>query len=133
MTQKELMQVFSEATYNILNSGIYIQLNQINEELDDILEDYGVKEWVLITAWNPGGSRLPTKTNHNQQIELLKDLEDYKLLDTRGESLDKSWFEDGYLVLGLSKIDGIELAKKYKQKAILFGTSGKPAELLSID
>ena len=133
MTQEELMQVFTEATYNILNSGIYIRLNQLNEELDDILEDYGVKEWVLITAWNPGGSRRPTNANQNQQIELLKDLEDYKLLDTRGQSLDKSWFEDGYLVLGLTKSNGIELAKKYGQKAILFGTSGKPAELIWIE
>ncbi|HMQ05868.1 MAG TPA: DUF3293 domain-containing protein [Saprospiraceae bacterium] len=133
MTNNELINAFREARYFIQNSGIYIVLDDVNAELDDILDEYNVSEWVLITAWNPGGFRITVDNNQNRQIELLQDLEDYKILDARGESPDHSWYEDGFLVLGLDMKKGSELAIKYGQKAILYGRIGHNAELIIID
>lgn len=130
MKKETLEKKFNSARYYLKNSGIYILIGKNNPEIDAILEDYEKQTWAFITAWNPQGHSLPHEDNLERQILLLLEIKDYIHMEGRVESPDGNWYEDSFLVLGISKNKVLAVAKKFDQAAILFGEYQKEAELL---
>ena len=130
MKKETLEKKFNSARYYVKNSGIYILIGKNNPEIDAILEDYEENSWAFITAWNPHGQPLSREENLERQIQLLLEIKDYILMEGRGESTDGIWYEDSFLVLGISKNDALSTAEKYEQAAILYGEYQKEGELL---
>lgn len=78
-----------------------------------------VREFCIITAWNPHSVLLSQaenrEKNHALEYELLKQKYEKILVGDR----DRSWTEESYAV-ELSRIDSTKLAKKYRQNAIYY-------------
>lgn len=55
---------------------------------------------VVVTAWNPGGHRLPNAVNQARDVVLRTELHALgcTLLRARGRSPDGLWYEDGWQI-----------------------------------
>ena len=130
MHQNELEISYRKGMYSLKNSGIYINLDSTNIELDDILEEYNGKSWAFITAWNPGGRPLSRENNLERQIQLLLDIKDYIIMEGIGEAQDQSWSEDSFFVIDINEEEVVNLSNKYGQAAYLYGVRGEPGRLI---
>ena len=133
MNRESLEKAFRAAIYYIKNSGIYINLDKNNPEVDAILEDYGVDCWAYITAWNPEGKQQSREKNLEAQIQLLLEIKEYILLEGANKDEKEDWYEETFLVLGMSKEEARSYGKKYHQAAFLFGQRGGVAELVFVE
>lgn len=89
--------------------------------------------WCFITAWNPLSKEISLQENLERNNQLRKDLAKYKILEGEGKDPKGEWQpEKSFFVLGIKQNDAESLARKYSQRAIVFGRKGKPAELLEI-
>jgi len=87
----------------------------------------------IITAYNPKSIVISDEQNELRNENLKKDLDDLKCTYVKAVSHDplEVWkAENGFAVLGLTKTQLIQLAKKYEQHAVVFLESGKPSELV---
>lgn len=74
---------------------------------------------------------LSPQENSKRNKQLKKDLAQYKIFEGEGRDPKGEWQpERSFLVMGITKTDAEILAKTYRQRAIVFGEKGKPAELL---
>lgn len=126
-----LIKEYTQTLYNVNGFRNPIIIGKVSDELDSYLLQNGVRFWAYITAHNPMSEELSKEENENRNSKLNKDIKNYKILEGIGVNPDSGWIgEKSFLILGISKNNATKLAKKYGQKAIVYGEVGTPATLL---
>ena len=127
----DIITSYIQADYCVDKLETPIKIGQINSEVESLLNETETDSWCFITAWNPLSEELPWQENLERNNWLKKDLADYIILEGEGRDPKGEWQpERSFLVLGISKQDAKAFAVKHRQRAIVFGRKGKPAELL---
>lgn len=127
----DILIAYNQTEYFVDEFDKPIQIGQTNAEVEELLNQYNVDSWCFITAWNPMSVELTLQENLERNNQLKEDLSQYKIFAGEGSDPKGEWQpERSFLVLGISKNNAEGLAEKYRQRAIVFGEKGKPAELL---
>ncbi len=131
MISKELLLGYEATCYSILNPKIDIYLTKENEALQSFLKEHHFNSWGFITAWNPFSNALSLENNQRLNSLLEQDLTNYVVFPAEGKDTIGNWPpEISFFVAGITKEEAIDLGKKYKQNAIVYGEINSPAELI---
>ncbi len=129
--EDEIITSYKQADYRVDNFETAIKIGRINRELEQLLEQHEVRLWCFITAWNPLSEVFNFQENADRNDQLRKDLANYKIFEGEGSDPNGEWqSEKSFLVLGILPCEAKSFARKYRQRAIVCGEKGKPAELL---
>ncbi|MEC5166738.1 hypothetical protein RCH18_002486 [Flavobacterium sp. PL11] len=132
---QELLEAYSNTNYHVFNPKLLINIGKENIELNIFLKEKNYKSWCYITAWNPlSASNFTIEDNTTLNNQLLEDIKKYPNHIGEGKDAEGIWpGEESYFVCNISKEKSIELGKKYKQNAIVFGTINEMAELIILE
>ena len=125
---------FKNSLYDV--TPIQIRVGQENPVLNFLLQCNQKTEWIYITAWNPNGEQASNGQNKRQNGELLEELQkrDWVILPGFGIGDARDWPpEASFLVLGCSKEEGRLLAKRFEQKAFLYGSERDKPSLVYME
>jgi hypothetical protein len=128
---KELVDAYLSTSFVVFNPAINIKIGEINSELNRLLNEDGVTEWVFITSVNPYSESLSDLKNLELYNELKEAVKEYKFYEGHGIGDDPQWQpEISLLVVGITREEAIRLGNVYRQNAIVFGKIDNPAELV---
>jgi hypothetical protein len=132
---QDLLEAYSNTNYNVFDPKLIINIGKQNQALDTFLKETGYNSWCFITACNPlSGSDFTIEDNTRFNNQLSEDIKDYPNHMGEGKDAEGIWpAEESYLVCTISKEKAIELGKKYKQNAVVFGTINEAAELIVLE
>jgi hypothetical protein len=104
--------------------------------LDRQLASAGQPSAIFITAENPGSKSLTDEENGRRTAALRKllTIAGYQILTGYGKGQNDDWpQEESFLVLGASRKDGLDFARRFEQNAFLFAMPGEAVELVFAD
>lgn len=128
---EEIIESYNQAEYFIDNFNEPVRVGEIHAGVEESLKQFNVSSWCFITAWNPLSVEFPADENTVRNENLKRDLEKYQILEGEGRDSTGKWQpERSFLALGISRKDAKTLAAKFGQRAIIYGETGKPAELI---
>lgn len=87
----------------------------------------GVRSWVIITAWNPGGQAQTEWDNAEAHQRLLARVGRAGLVPTLAVNGDDQWRETALILPGASLRDGLRLGREFGQAAVLYGVGRRVA------
>ena len=130
-----LMTAYRDTHYVVDDDPpLVLRIDERNDGVRILFASFNVESAAFITAWNPGSEPLGYGENVDRQADLLEDIEALRLnyFVGRGEHPLGLWAEESYFVMGISKDEAIELARKYGQHAFVWmGVSGVPELVLT--
>ncbi len=134
----ELLAAYTATSYHAdLPSGrVTLRIGEAATELNDILIEHEVGSWAFITACNPMSLKKGDRENRQHLEELEKLLIERAAIYFPGQGIgdSKVWpCESSFLVLGINLDEGIDIARKFGQHAIVFGRFNKPAQLVWVN
>lgn len=135
--RQKLLDAFRATTYRVYapNADLNLRVGQVNSSLDALLDRTAHTRWIYLTAFNPGGQIRDKPENIVAQKKLLDILMTGSWIFYPGETTadDDQWPpEPSFLVLGMARSDGVALAQKFAQAAILYGQKGSVAQLIEV-
>ncbi|GGP24238.1 DUF3293 domain-containing protein [Silvimonas amylolytica] len=115
-------------------SGLTLRVGQTSPELDTLLRQRGMHNWMFISACNPYSQAVLCQhenlARHQNLLDALKSA-GLVLYEGYGEGNDGQWpAEPSALVLGVNESAAIHWGRRYEQNAVLFGECGHAARLL---
>lgn len=130
---EELLQAYTETTYNVFEQNISIKIGEENASLNDLMLKFNCVTWAFITACNPYSELELDAFNERKNNQLKEDLERYVSFEGEAIGADPAWKpERSFLVLGIKKEAAIKLGQQYRQHAIVYGQIGNKAQLIKI-
>lgn len=113
-----------------------VHVDERHPKLDAFLAGFGHSSWALITACNPQSRLLGPPENQARAARLKTDVDVAGFLSFVATSF--GWAgdwppESGLLIVGITQANARDLARKFEQKALVFGESGCRASLLWTD
>ena len=122
-----LRHAYSKSRYNV--AGVDLTIGRRSGALDGLLAGLGVRDAVLITAWNPRSKRMPRLWNEKMMAALRHRLGNTPALPAYNEW--RGWAEEQLLVIGdrrrLAKI-----ARHFRQAALVGLRRGQELRLVSL-
>jgi hypothetical protein len=115
------------------DGSFVLRIGVRSRTLDRLLTRHGHRTWAFVTAWNPLSEITPSEQNAAWQSRLEYDASRRwgPIFAGRGEG--DGWpAEVSLLILGISEFDASELARNYRQAAVVVGNFGEPARLVWI-
>ncbi len=136
--QVHLDAAYRRTTYWVEAPDRYyaVRIDEQHTELDAFLNSQGHRCWAVVTAFNPQSQLLPPPENRvlAEQLQHEIDAARLKSLPATATGWSGDWPpESGLLIVGISQADARDLARKFQQKALVFGESGCRARLLWTD
>lgn len=130
----DLLEAYRQTNYEVDDWETPIKIGSSSPEADIFLLKNNLTEWAFITAYNPMSVPTSDATNRANNQKLKADLYHYLILDGRGVDPAGIWQgEESYFIAGISLDEATEMAKKYHQKAFVFGRVGEEAELVVVE
>ena len=129
-----LLEAYRATAYIVNELTSPIRIGDLSLEVDAFCKEQGEESWLFITAWNPRSQILTSIENCSRMKELRSILTGYGLACFEGEGRGEGDWEPehSFFVPGASREQSIALGKQFDQYAVVFGESGKQAELLEI-
>ena len=130
-----LLAAYQATTYTarLGESEVRIRVGSRCPRIDRELADRNLNSWAYLTACNPGSQPLPAAENRDRQQELRRAVRDggWACYPGAGVPDTTSWKpEESLLILGIQRQPALELARRFGQLAIVWGTCDAAAELL---
>lgn len=100
--------------------------------VDALLDRHGAARATIVTAFNPRSQVLAPTANKARHRALVRLLEERGLIFLYGEGRDPSgqWTaETECIVFGISLAEGLEIARRFDQNAVVFIERGKAPRL----
>ena len=100
--------------------------------VDALLDRHDATRATVVTAFNPRSKVLPPEANKARHQSLVRLLEEQGLTFLLGEGRDPSgrWTaETECIVFGISLAEGLEIARRFEQNAVVFVERGKAPRL----
>lgn len=110
-----------------------LRIGEKSSWLDSLLRFAGQPFAVFITAENPRSKRLDHETNLRRTAELLNELTrlGFAFFEGFGDGQTPDWPpERSFLVVGMNREEGLNLAAQFDQNAYLFVRQNEPVELV---
>ena len=135
---KALRQAYLETIYRIASqpAPIDIRIGEPNAALDELLEKNGARQWAFVTASNPQSRPLCDDDNARRNAEMKRSLHEagWRTVDGAGLPCRPGWqTEHSVLIVGIDRQAAMELARRWEQNAIVYGTLGQAPELLWVE
>jgi hypothetical protein len=134
MTRSQLHQVYAATSFfaNTPLGKICIRVGKLEPQLDRLLQEHRANTWCFITAHNPASKELPEEENRARQSDLEDEIRSRTLQFFPGEGQGETgnWSEQSILIIDINRPDAEQLARKYGQNAIVYGSRGNAAELI---
>jgi hypothetical protein len=132
---KDLIAAYRAAVYEIDVDGnaLVFHVDEPNPALDDLLRKHGAASGLFITAYNPRSRVQPEEKNavaHGALISAVREAGRKYVLARGRDAGDDGPTEAGLFVFDLAREDGIALARRFDQYAIVFVEKGKPPALV---
>lgn len=130
---QHLLNSYLSTRYLVFYPSLEIQIGRYHPKVDQFLMDNNAFSWAFVSACNPFSKLLPDLENEQRHAHLVDYLEElhYLHLLGQGKGVDGDWPpEKSLLVLNISRQKAMQLAKKFEQNAIVFGTINQKAELI---
>ncbi len=132
--QRRLRAAYRATVYRVQapHGVIDIRIGERHAALDALLAAHAARHWLWITAFNPASRRLSDSANEARHRRLLEALRSRRLpsYPATAIALAGDWPpERGVLVLGAGVGEGLELAARFGQHAIVCGRAGGVARL----
>jgi|GEM_PF-1036838 len=133
--RSSLRRAYRATNYVVSVAGLArftLRAGQHHPHFDAWLRNQQATSAILITAWNPGSRRQSAARNIAANKTLAEWLEQhaYQYMPTEHRAAQPEWNERGFAVLNMQWQQGITLAKRWGQNAILFTRCGRRATLL---
>jgi hypothetical protein len=122
-----LDSVYRRSRYSV--AGFNLTVGRKSGALDGVLAGLGVREAVLISAWNPASRRMPPGWNARRMAALRHRLGSTPALPASGSGA--GWAEDHLLVVGDRRRLSV-LARLFGQVALVGLKRGQDVRLLSL-
>ena len=122
-----LALAYRRSRYSV--AGLDLSIGRRSRALDGVLAGMGVREAVLLTAWNPASRRMPRRWNDKMMAVLRCRLGSTPALPASGA--DRAWSEDCLLVAGDTRRLAT-LARRFRQAAIVGCKRGQDVRLLPL-
>ena len=124
----KLLQAYLNTHYTVYpteDDHFVIKINQPNPRLKFFLQEHAATSWAFLTAWNPYSQRTTTTENAQRNARLRTDLEKYQTFAAAGVPAKNNWeSETSFFILDIPETVAVQLAKKYEQNALVYGTAG---------
>lgn len=128
---EDIIQSYNQAEYYVDGIDEPLKVGKINTEVNKLLNQLKASSWCFITAWNPLSVELSPEENIKRNEELFAELNDLQVIKGEGCDPNGKWTpEQNFLIIDISRKKGIELAVKFGQRAIVYGETNQPAELI---
>jgi len=109
-----------------------IHVGVASPRVDALMDRHGAACATIVTAFNPRSRVLPPEANKARHQSLVRLLEERGLTFLLGECRDPSgqWTaETECIVFGISLAEGLEIARRFDQNAVVFVERGKAPRL----
>jgi hypothetical protein len=134
----DLVEAYLKAVYEIDAAGdstITFHIDRRCAALDALLAEHGAQNAMFITAYNPRSRKQAAADNtdaHRALLDAVAKL-DKRTLPARGRDPDGQWpAEPGLLVFDISREEGLTLARRFGQFAVVWiERAGAPALLFA--
>lgn len=131
---EELLSAYTATDFVVFDAGEEwaLHVGVASPRIDDLLDRHGAMRATVVTAFNPRSQVLTPDANEARHRALVRLLEERGLTFLYGEGRDPSgqWnAETECIVLGISLAEGLEIARRFEQNAIVFIERGKAPRL----
>ncbi len=136
---RSLDAFFSDTDYVVpLPSGdtAVVNVGAMHADIDAWVTDYGLSSWCFVTAWNPSATERDRRENARANVALFMDLQGdgHPAVGATARPRSGEWpVEPGFVVLGVSRDQALDYAKRYGQLAVVFADVGGEAHLLWVE
>ena len=138
MTTPDYQLIYRQARYLVQPEGwgkpwchsLPLIIGQRTSWLDEMLLFYEERTWAFLTAWNPTTGELSLEKNRQRNQCLLELIQEHPFFHAIGSDQQELYFEEHYLVLGLTKEESLQLSLHFNQRAFLYGAYEQPTLLV---
>ena len=128
-----------ETCYSVERSGrspVIMEIGVENPAIDQLLTEFGERQFVYMTAFNPQSTSLSPQENEQRQRELCERVQDRNYRYLMGWATPKAgaWDPERCIfVPGMSHSEAAELCALFRQDGAVVGAQGQPPRLLFTD
>ncbi len=130
----ELLAAYQAAHFVIeVTPPITIKIDEASLRMDTLLQEYGSKRGIIVTAFNPFSDAVDSRANDLRQQMLCHALDDadFHALDAQGIDPQGRWLpERSLLVFDTEAAFEDRLLQDYEQHSLVVVTRGKPAAIV---
>jgi hypothetical protein len=135
--QSDLVSAYRATDYVAHSDGwfVVIQIGRYSLAVDRLLARMHARNGAFITAWNPFSKDLSFEANEHWDRELKRNLSARGVAFVEGEGRGRTgeWPpEPSILAFGISRTEASAIGRRYRQNAIVYVPSGRPAELVML-
>jgi hypothetical protein len=135
MSIENLIEAYNATSYQTTEDPLLnVRIGESNKKLNSYLNKKNYNSWVFITASNPMSIvQLSDAINTQRNIKLKNQIINnaWPFLHGQGVPDKGNWrSEESFMIFNISKNEAIKLAKKFDQRAFVFGEINKTAELV---
>ena len=128
---EEIIQSYNQAEYYVESINEPLKVGESHPRINELLNEFKASSWCFITAWNPLSVELSSEENTKRNEQLFAEIQDYQIIKGEGRDSNNEWTsEQSFLIIGISRKKAIDLAVKFGQRAIVYGETNQPAELI---
>lgn len=125
----ELVAAYRQADYVVRDPPVVIRVGEASAALDELIGE--AASAAFLTAANPGSERRSDEENRDRLAVLKHALAGRRHLEAEGRDPRGGWpAEPSFLVLGISRAEATELARRFGQNAFVWCERGSAAELV---
>jgi hypothetical protein len=131
---EELLSAYTATDFVVFDEGEEwaLHVGVASPRIDDLLDRHDAMRATVVTAFNPRSQVLTPDANEARHRALVRLLEERGLTFLYGEGRDPSgqWnAETECVVFGIPLAEGLEIARRFEQNAIVFIERGKAPRL----
>ena len=130
---QRLRDAYLATTYEVKHLGLQLRIDEENWHLEEFLIDNNVFSYAFISAWNPLSQPLSSSENENRHSKLVDFAKKKQWVFTEGFGIpqNEDWqAEKSLFLLDISRIEAINLGRRFNQNAIVIGRLGKAPQLI---
>ncbi len=132
---QSLLQAYQETSYVVFDGRqeLVIRVGERCPDVERLIAEHGCRSATFITAYNPYSHALSEAENRSRQDLLRSRVRDsgWRFLSGEGRGSCGDWpYEPSLLVFGPNRQQSEELGRSAQQNAIVYISSGFPAELI---
>ena len=130
----DLLAAYTATDFVVFDGGERwaLHVGVASPRIDALLDHHGATCATVVTAFNPRSRVLAPDANLARHLALVRLLEERGLAFLYGEGRDPSgeWMpETECVVFGISLAEGLEIARRFDQNAVVFIERGKAPRL----
>ena len=128
---ERLARAYRNADYRV--NGTTLKVDESHPDFDRLLSELGADYYVILTAYNPKSTPLPSALNVARHQQLLQLLAGRQLgwITASGADPTNEWDEEhGVCLLDPPQEEAYEIARLFEQHAIVEGLRGGQARLI---